>query len=85
MKQQDNIRIILEGIIDKQLKHNQPPETLQTYNRLVDNAYTDEEARLLISRALQIELYRLMRFAEPFNKNRFLKNLHQLPDLPDVD
>lgn len=85
MKQQDNIRIILEGIIDKQLKHNQPPETLQTYNRLVDNSYTDEEARLLISRALQIELYNLMRYAEPFNKHRFLQNLKHLPDLPDAD
>jgi len=85
VKQQESIRTIIEEIVDRQLERNQPPETGRTYDRLVSQSYTDEEARMLISRTIQVELYRLMRFGEPFNQVRFVSNLNQLPDLPDAE
>lgn len=86
MKQQQTIRAIIENIVERQLRYNQPPETFQAYERLVrDESFTDEEARILIGRTIQVELFRLMRFAEPFNQKRFIKNLEKLPDLPNVD
>ncbi len=86
MKNRETLRVIIESIIDKQLEKSQPPETSQTYYRLIEKeSFTEEEARMLISRVIQIELFRLMRFAEPFNKVRFLRNLSKLPDLPSVD
>lgn len=85
VKQQESIRTIIEEIVDRQLERNQPPETGRTYDRLVSQSYTDEEARMLISRTIQVELYRLMRFGEPFNQVRFVSNLNQLPDLPDTE
>lgn len=86
MKQQETIRTIIEDIVERQLRYNQPPETFQAYERLIkDESFTDEEARTLIGRTIQVELFRLMRFAEPFNQKRFVKNLQQLPDLPNVE
>lgn len=86
MKQQETIRTIIEDIVERQLRYNQPPETFQAYERLIkDESFTDEEARTLIGRTIQVELFRLMRFAEPFNQKRFIKNLQQLPDLPNVE
>lgn len=86
MKNRETLRVVLETIIDKQLDKKQPPETSQAFYRLIEKeSFTEEEARMLISRVLQIELFRVMRFAEPFNRMRFLNNLSKLPDLPSVD
>jgi hypothetical protein len=86
VKQQETIRAIIENIVERQLRYNQPPETFQTYERLIkEESFTEDEARVLIGRTIQVELFRLMRFAEPFNQQRFLKNLEQLPDLPNID
>jgi hypothetical protein len=86
LKQHETIRTIIEDIVERQLRYNQPPETFQAYERLIkDESFTDEEARTLIGRTIQVELFRLMRFAEPFNQIRFIRNLQQLPDLPNVD
>lgn len=86
MKQQETIRAIIENIVERQLRYNQPPETFQAYERLInEESFTEEEARTLIGRTIQVELFRLMRFAEPFNRQRFIKNLQELPDLPTIE
>lgn len=86
MRNKDTIKNIIEGIVDKQLMHCTPPEAYQAYIRLTgDDDFTDEEARQLLSRAIQVELFRLVHFAEPFNKQRYIYNLAQLPDLPAID
>ncbi len=86
MKNRESLKTIIESIVDKQLTSYQPPEVWQAYTRLTDDDdFSDEEARILISRAIQIELFRLMNFAEPFNKQRYIYNLAQLPDLPLAD
>lgn len=77
--------VIVEQIVEKQIKRNYPPETAETYQRLVNDSFTDAEALRLISMAVQVELFRLMRFGEAFNHARFIGNLHGLPDLPDID
>lgn len=76
--------VIVEQIVEKQIKRNYPPETAETYQRLVNDSFTDAEALRLISMAVQVELFRLMRFGEAFNHARFIGNLHGLPDLPDI-
>ncbi len=86
MKNRTSIKTIIESIVDKQLTNYQPPEAWQAYTRLTDDDdFSDEEARQLISRAIQVELFRLMHYAEPFNKQRYIYNLAQLPDLPLAD
>ncbi|MCB9015719.1 MAG: hypothetical protein H6541_07985 [Lentimicrobiaceae bacterium] len=77
--------VIVEQIVEKQIKRNYPPETAETYQRFVNDSFTDAEALRLISMAVQVELFRLMRFGEAFNHARFIGNLHGLPDLPDID
>jgi uncharacterized protein YebE (UPF0316 family) len=86
MKNRETLKYILSQIIERKLESNQPPEITQAYYRLTETeAFTDEEARMLISRALEIELFKLMRFAEPFNMFRFKRNLKRLPELPALD
>ena len=85
MKKADSIGLVIEQIVNKQITRNDPPETAQAYKRLINDSYTEIEARRLISMAVQVELFRLMRFGEAFNYPRYIGNLHGLPDLPDVE
>jgi hypothetical protein len=73
--------IILEVIRD-QIRDNDPPETRQTYERLKGEGYTADEARRLISTAVTVELFHVMRDRKPFQRERFIRNLAHLPREP---
>ncbi|MFH1120643.1 MAG: hypothetical protein V1775_12545 [Bacteroidota bacterium] len=85
LKRGGGFSLIVEQIVDKQIRRNYPPEASETYYRLIGDSFTDMEARRLISMAVQVEIFRLMRFGEAFNHARYIGNLHGLPDLPDID
>lgn len=84
-KRGDSIGLVIEQIIDKQIRQSDPPETAFTYKRLLDDSFTELEAKRLISMVVHVELFRLMKFGEAFNIKRYLDNLNGLPDLPDAD
>lgn len=84
-RRDESIGMIIEQIVDRQIRQNDPPETAKAYERLLQDSFSDAEARKLIFMAFQVELFRLMRFGEAFNRNRFIGNLNGLPALPDAD
>lgn len=84
-KSGNSIGFVIDQIIDKQIRRNEPPETALTYQRLLEDSFTDIEARRLIAMAVHVELFRLMKYGEAFNQKRFIENLNGLPDLPDAD
>ncbi len=85
LKRAGSFSLIVEQIVDKQIRRNYPPEAAEAYNRLLNDSFTDMEAKRLISMAVQVEIFRLMRYGEAFNHARYIGNLHGLPDLPDID
>jgi len=74
-------RVVLE-VVENQIRDNDPPETRQTVDRLRAEGYTSDEARRLISTAVTVEIFHIMRDHEPFNRERFLWNLAHLPREP---
>jgi hypothetical protein len=72
---------ILEAV-DNQIRDNEPPETRQTRDRLVQEGYTEDEARQLILTAVVVEIFHVLKFNEKFNRERFVKNLNNLPNEP---
>jgi hypothetical protein len=83
-KSQNNPRVtaaILE-IVDNQLRENSPPETRQTFRRLLDEGHTDREAKRLIGCVMATEIYDILKHQEPFNQVRFLAALQRLPAMP---
>jgi len=69
-------------IVDNQLKSLDPPETKETYDRLMAEGYSREETRSLIAAAIGIEINEMMMKMEPFNLLRFIESLLALPDGP---
>ena len=74
-------RAVLE-VVENQIRDNEPPETRQTVARIVGEGYTEDEARRLISCAVTVEIWHIIRHREPFNRARFLWNLAHLPREP---
>ncbi len=72
---------ILE-VVDNQLQTNDPPETRQTFDRLISEGYSEEEAKELIGCVVTSEIFDVLKKKEPFNPERFAKALNGLPNLP---
>jgi hypothetical protein len=83
MKTESNIaRQAIFEIIENQLKDNNPPITKETYMRLTSKGYSKQDAMKLIGCALSSELSDIMKSNEPFNEERYSRNLKNLPELP---
>ncbi|PVD51104.1 hypothetical protein DC498_16965 [Terrimonas sp.] len=69
-------------IVENQLKNNDPPETKQTYDRLLKSGITEEDTRIYIGQCEAVEIFDIMKYQRPFNKKRFIENLNKLPEEP---
>jgi hypothetical protein len=74
---------ILE-IVDTQLRDGTPPQTRQTFDRLVAEGYTPEGARQLLAHVVVREIFTVMARGEHYDQARFIAALQQLPSLPDA-
>ncbi len=69
-------------VIENQLADNNPPETRQTLDRLIKLRETRENAIRYIATALSVEIFGALKHQEPYNNERYIKNLKALPKLP---
>jgi hypothetical protein len=69
-------------IIKNQIRNNDPVETNLTYKRLINLGYSDFVTKQLIGQCIAVELFNIMKYQKPFDKERYIKNLNQLPKEP---
>jgi hypothetical protein len=70
-------------VVQNQLDENDPPETKQTYDRLISAGISDEDARIYIAQAVCVEVWDCLHNQNAFNLQRFVKNLNRLPKEPE--
>ncbi len=70
-------------VVDNQLRDNNPPETRQTYERLLREGHSERKAKELIATAVIAETYYILKAKETFNLKRFVAALEALPELPE--
>ncbi|NUQ22352.1 MAG: hypothetical protein HUU34_00250 [Saprospiraceae bacterium] len=68
--------------VENQLKSNNPPETTATLQRLMSEGYSRQAALELIASVLISEVFDVVESNEPYNENRYVSRLKQLPTLP---
>jgi len=66
------------GVIDEQLKEDNPKEVRITFCRLVEDGYTEEEAKEKIAHVLIVELYDVLKYCIPFNEERYVSELKKI-------
>ena len=70
-------------IVDTQLRDGTPPETRETFERLIGLGYTPEGARQLLAHVVVREIFTIMARGESYDAVRFVAALRRLPALPD--
>jgi hypothetical protein len=79
MKVNENLRNAIFEVIDNQIAAKDPVETAITLKRLMNEGYSEFEAKQFIGQALAVELFDVMKNKVPFNEARYLKNLPNEP------
>lgn len=75
----------LVEVVENQLAENDPPETKQTLERLMETGESRENAIRYIACALSVEVFGALKNKEPYNNERYINNLNALPELPWED
>jgi len=76
------LRAAIMEVVENQLRNNDPPQTRQTFRRLIEAGYSEEEAKRLIGCVVSAEIFDVLKKNEPFNLERFVKALNKLPEIP---
>jgi len=68
---------ILE-VVENQLRENNPPETRQTFERLLAAGYSRQQAMEMIGAAVVEEIWNVLHEKKPFDHARFVESLEKL-------
>lgn len=82
MKTNPRMKKIILEVVDNQLKANEPPGTRSTLNRLIEEGYSEKDAKELIGCVVTSEIFDVMKNKEEFDCQRFVDALNKLPQLP---
>jgi len=82
MKTNPRLKAIILGVVDNQLRANDPPETRSTLDRLIAEGHSEKAAKELIGCAVTSEIFDVMKNKEEFNLQRYVDALNKLPQLP---
>ena len=72
----------LVEVVENQIQDNDPPETRLTLDRLMSLGESRENAMRYIASVLSLEVFEIFKYQTPFNEERYLTNLKNLPELP---
>jgi len=67
--------------INNQIRNNNPPETKQTYDRLMKKIKNHDEVMKYIGVVMMAGILGILKSRKPFNKKRYIGRLNKLPDI----
>jgi uncharacterized protein YecA (UPF0149 family) len=70
---------ILE-VVNNQLRDKDPECTIETFNRLLNLGYSEEEAKDMIAAVLIEEMYYVLKNQENYDQERYSEKLSKLPE-----
>jgi hypothetical protein len=79
-----DLRDAILKAVEYQLANDNPPETKQTYDRLIREGHSENDAKLLIANVVAVEIFEVVNRREPFNHHRFVQALNRLPEIPEA-
>jgi len=81
----ERVRNSLLMAVDEQLLNNKPPEVKQTLDRLMSEGWSKDDSKGFIAHCLALEIFEIGKFSKPYDNDRYIKNLSNLPELPDEE
>ena len=84
MKVNHSLKAAIMEVMDNQIKNNDPPETSLTLKRLQKEGFSEFDARQLIGQCVAVELFDVIKLQKPYDNERYIGHLLNLPT-PPVD
>jgi hypothetical protein len=85
MESNTKIKNAVIEVVNIQIESNDPPETKQTFDRLVAEGISIEEAKKLIGSVVVAEVFDVMTAGRSFEINKYVAALNDLPEMPEID
>ncbi len=82
MKPNPHLHAAIMEVVTNQLRDRDPPETKETFDRLLAEGHDEQEAKRLIACVVSSEIFDILKNDEPFDLKRYTKALARLPTLP---
>jgi len=82
-KANERVRKAILEVVDNQLRDRNPPATKETFDRLVGEGFSQDEARRLIGCVVGSEIFAVLESLQPYDEGRYLTALKNLPELPE--
>ena len=82
MKANKRLNKAIREVVENQLRDLDPPETKETFDRLIEEGYSEEQARTLIGFVVASEIFDILKYMKPYNHERYVDALRRLPELP---
>ena len=73
----------MKKVVRNQIRQNDPPETKQTYDRLIKEGFPIDEVMRQLAVVVAAEIYDVTKNKEPFNQERYIKRLNDLLKEPE--
>jgi hypothetical protein len=82
MEKNDILREQISKIVKNQIENNDPPETKIIYKQLTKDGFNDLQSRQMIGQCVALELFEIIKMKKPFDNDRYIRNLKNLPKEP---
>jgi len=76
------IRSAIFEVIENQMRDGTPPETKETYDRLLSEGYSKEETMKYIACVVSLEIFGVLKEKRTYNNDSYVNSLKALPALP---
>ena len=70
-------------VVRSQIRQNDPPETKNTFERLLNEGFSEDEVIRQLAVVVAAEVFDVMKSEKPFDHERFVKRLNDLPKEPE--
>ena len=79
MESNNRLSAAIIQVVDTQIDTNDPPETKQTYERLLSEGFSEKVSKELLGTVVIAEVFGVMKDGKPFDIDRYVTALNKLP------
>lgn len=78
----EHLRDAVFEVVENQIEDNAPPETKETYDRLISEGFPRDEVMRLIGSVVVLEIFEVLKKGRVYDEEKYVKALQALPKLP---
>lgn len=79
MESNNRLSAAIIQVVETQIDSNDPPETKQTFERLLAEGFSEKVAKELLGTVVIAEVFGVLKDGKPFDIERYVAALNKLP------